>query len=365
MAFYIQPFEGTSPDDVMFLQIYDVADRHDIVVMIHPDEDEQDNIEIALAQNRDVTFLLHGGDMVEDWITDVLDKHPNAYYSLDANMFTVLYNVDTTEEFLAEFKAGFDNLLAENLDKWKDEIQARPDRFVWGSDRGNTWHFDPEVGAMLVEFSRAFIGNLDPEVQERFAYKNAERLIQGLSPLREDQLPSVESLDPPRDLFLPFRTEDVGGGNEFISPFGIIGHSRDTGHGHGGIDIPLNRNAPLYAVADGAILSVEESSDGAGGFDVKLLIRGSAGEGWGFLYEHIQLEPGIDVGSTVNKGQLIARNGLTTDRRNNHLQLTYMFNDYEFYRDQRCWVDHLESSSKKTLLDYFDSIKTTEKFIAQ
>ena len=117
MAFYIQPFEGTSPDDVMFLQIYDVADRHDIVVMIHPDEDEQDNIEIAFAQNRDVTFLLHGGDMVEDWITDVLDKHPNAYYSLDANMFTVLYHVDTTEEFLAEFKAGFDNLLAENLDK--------------------------------------------------------------------------------------------------------------------------------------------------------------------------------------------------------------------------------------------------------
>ena len=312
--------------------------------------------------------------MLEEWITDVLDGHPNAYYSLDANMFTVLYNVDSKEEFLTEFRADFNILLEENIDKWKDEIEARPDRFVGGTDRGNTWHFDPEVGAILLEFSGAFIGSLDPEVQEKFAYKNAERLIRGLSPAAtatttlplDDQIASVESLDPPRDLSIPFRTEDVGGGNEFISPFGIIGHSRDAGHGHGGIDIPLNENAPLFAVADGTILSAEESSDGAGGFDVKLLISGTGGEGWGFLYEHIQLESAVHVGSAVTKGQLIGRNGLTTDRRNSHLQLTYMFNDYEFYRDQRCWVDHLDSSSKKSILDYFDSIKTTDsKFIAQ
>jgi hypothetical protein len=170
---------------------------------------------------------------------------------------------------------------------------------------------------------------------------------------------------PPSGLSLPFRTEDVGGSNEFISPFGIIRHSRDAGHGHGGIDFPLNQNAPIYAVADGTVLSVEESSDGAGGFDVKLLILGTSGEGWGFLYEHVALEPGVASGSVVTKGQRIARNGLTSDRRNNHFQLTYMFNDYMFYRDQRCWVDHLDSSSKKTLLTYFDTIKTKKKFIAQ
>ena len=79
----------------------------------------------------------------------------------------------------------------------------------------------------------------------------------------------------------------MGGSNEFISPFGIIRHSRDSGHGHGGIDIPLNENAPIFAVAEGTILSAEESSDGAGGFDVKLLITGSGGEGWGYIYEHV------------------------------------------------------------------------------
>ena len=182
---------------------------------------------------------------------------------------------------------------------------------------------------------------------------------------RDDHSSQVEPSDPTSDLSLPFNIEDVGGSNEFISPFGIIRHSRDEGHGHGGIDIPLNENAPVYAVADGTILSAEKSSDGAGGFDIKLLISGSGGEGWGFLYEHMMLVSGITAGSTVTKGQLIARNGLTTDRRNNHLQLSYMFNDYTFFRDQRCWVNYLDPISRKSLLAYFDSIKTTEKFIGQ
>ena len=168
----------------------------------------------------------------------------------------------------------------------------------------------------------------------------------------------VEQSAPPGDLSLPFRIEDVGGGNGFTSPFGIIRHSRDTGHGHSGIDIPLNANAPIYAVADGVIVSAEVSGDGAGGFDVKLLISGSRGEGWGFLYEHVALEPGIASGSAVTKGQLIARNGLTTNSRNNHFQLSYMFNEYTFYRDHKCWVDHLVPSSAKLILDYFSSPET-------
>ena len=104
---------------------------------------------------------------------------------------------------------------------------------------------------------------------------------------RDDRDSREEPLGPPSDLSLPFRIEDLGGSNRFISPFGILRHSRDAGHGHGGIDIPLDKNADVYAVSDGTILSVEESGDGAGGFDVILLILGSGGEGWGFLYEHV------------------------------------------------------------------------------
>ena len=181
-----------------------------------------------------------------------------------------------------------------------------------------------------------------------------------------DDLPSqVESSNPLSDLSLPFNIEDVGGSDGFISPFGLIRHSRDKGHGHGGIDIPLNENAPVYAVADGTILSAESSPDAAGGFDIKLLMSGSGGEGWGFLYEHVMLVSGITAGSMVTKGQLIASNGLATTRRNNHLQLSFMFNNYTFFRDQRCWVNYLDPSSRSSLLAYFDSIKTTETFIGQ
>lgn len=164
-------------------------------------------------------------------------------------------------------------------------------------------------------------------------------------------------------LALPFRVEDVKIAGEFISPFGVVRHSRDSGHGHGGIDIPLQMGAPLYAVADGTIISAEKSVDGDGGADIKLLIMGSNGEGWGFLYEHATLEPGIVVGDVVTQGQLIARNVLASERRNNHLQFSFMFNDYLYYRDHRCWADLLDGPDEKALQEFFDSIRSTETFI--
>jgi len=56
-------------------------------------------------------------------------------------------------------------------------IEKYPDQVMWGMDRGHTWHFDEEVGGLLVEYSRVFIGGLDPELQEKYAYKNAEQLL--------------------------------------------------------------------------------------------------------------------------------------------------------------------------------------------
>ena len=160
-----------------------------------------------------------------------------------------------------------------------------------------------------------------------------------------DSLPEPPGL--PSGLLLPFRVEDVGGGNGFISPFGIIRHSRDQGHGHGEIDVPLKMEAPIYAVANGTILSVEESTDGAGSSNVTRLLSGSSGEGWAFLYEHVTLEPGLAESSVVSRSELIARNGLTSDRRNSHFQLTYLFKDYRFSREHRCWVDYLDTVSKE------------------
>ena len=73
----------------------------------------------------------------------------------------------------------FNEVLHAALSEWKLRIEAHPSRFMWGTDRWYDWHFDAEVGGLLEEFGRAFIGRLSPAVQENFAHKNAEALLAG------------------------------------------------------------------------------------------------------------------------------------------------------------------------------------------
>ena len=50
-------------------------------------------------------------------------------------------------------------------------IRRHPDRFMWGTDRGDVlWTYDAEVGKPWWTTPR-FIGRLDPSLQENFAYK--------------------------------------------------------------------------------------------------------------------------------------------------------------------------------------------------
>ena len=173
---------------------------------------------------------------------------------------------------------------------------------------------------------------------------------------------------PVADLALPFALGDVSiDGGEFVSPFGLVRKSQDRAEiGHGGIDIPLTFEAPIYAVAAGTIVSVEPSVDFRPGSVVSLLIQPGSrdGEGWLFLYEHIDMEPGIQAGFTVARGQLIARNAVATGVSNNHLELTDSFNEYRFYRDKTCWVDRLEAGDRSALVDLFENtIRVSEGFI--
>ena len=49
---------------------------------------------------------------------------------------------------------------------------------MWGTDRSDiVWNYDADVGKLLADFGRAFIGRFDPATQDLIAYKNAERLI--------------------------------------------------------------------------------------------------------------------------------------------------------------------------------------------
>ncbi|MBI3027615.1 amidohydrolase family protein [Candidatus Woesearchaeota archaeon] len=184
IAFYKGSFKGVSPDDPSMLEIYKIADKHNLIVMLHPDDGQKQAIEKILKENPNVKFLLHGENMWP-WVENIIGTYPNAFYSIDANLFNIpnehtianIYGPEK-EEFVSEFKANFDKILKVNLEIWKPRIEKHPDSYLWGTDRGYGWHFDSDVDALLEEMSRSFIGQLGHDVQEKFAYKNAERLLE-------------------------------------------------------------------------------------------------------------------------------------------------------------------------------------------
>lgn len=183
IGFYMESFGDVSPDGPQFLEIYKIAQAHNLIVMIHPAQNQRESTEKVLADYPQVRFLIHGGDN-EGWIMELMKKYNNFEYSLDANV-TSLYGYEqrhertkpTKEEWLTYIRGNFNSQLDKAVKNWKTKVETYPDRFTWGTDRWYSWHFDPGVGRILEEFGRAFIARLDPAVQEKFAYKNAEELL--------------------------------------------------------------------------------------------------------------------------------------------------------------------------------------------
>ena len=115
---------------------------------------------------------------------------------------------------------------------------------------------------------------------------------------------------------------------------------------------------------DGVVLTVPPSVDHRPGSVVTLLLDGvwPEGEGWAFLYEHVDLIEGLAEGSRVSRGQEIARSPLSPREANNHLQLTYLFESKTFSREHTCWVDHLKIADRTSLLLRFGDIRAGDSF---
>ncbi len=167
------------PDSQRLLEIYPIIKKNNLIVYFHPGEGQKDNFEKILKQYPDINFIVHG-EQIEDEISDLMDKYPNIYFTandLYGDQY-LLHPRENVESFLAATK-NYEPLLQKDLNTWKTLIERHPDQFLWGTDRGGiaVWTFDRRVGQRLTDYARAFIGRLNPAVQEKFAYKNAERLI--------------------------------------------------------------------------------------------------------------------------------------------------------------------------------------------
>lgn len=172
------------PDAPIFQEIYPLITKHKLLVYMHPGEGHKRNFDRVLREHADVNFIVHGDEIQSD-ILDLMDDYPNIYYGVDAfwgpdmDLFRKFVG-KSKDEYLRAMEKGFERVLDYEVRKWKPKIEKHPDRFLWGIDRGDAvWNYDLEVGQMQVKFARAFIGRLDPRVQEKIAYKNAERLAAG------------------------------------------------------------------------------------------------------------------------------------------------------------------------------------------
>ncbi len=168
------------PDAPIFQGIYPVTTKHNLLVYLHPGEGQVENLARAVSENSQINFVVHGPEIRRD-ITSLMDLYPNIYFTVNG-FFSDTYILrpeETIESFMA-FTQDYTSHLEADLGAWKDRIEAYPDRFMWGTDRGGpaVWTYDLDVGLRLADYGRAFIGQLDPSVQEQFAHRNAERLIE-------------------------------------------------------------------------------------------------------------------------------------------------------------------------------------------
>lgn len=179
------------PDSVRLQEIYPVVRKNKLLVYFHLGEGQKDNFEKVLDENPDINFIWHGDQLIkyEDGqqnlkdVEDILYKHPNAHYGVDELYGDVwlLKPGSSKNNFLTHFE-NYEPLIEKDLETWKSFIERHPNQVLWGTDRGwaPIWSIDTDVALVLNNYSRAFIGRLDSGVQEKFAYKNAERLYQPL-----------------------------------------------------------------------------------------------------------------------------------------------------------------------------------------
>jgi hypothetical protein len=167
------------PDAPIYIGDFQVAKDHDLIVYFHPGYGHQENLERALEQFPEVTFVVHA-DNIAPYIDTIMDKHPNVYYTFN-DIFEdhiPLFRFGEKQMFIDAMERDWNKTLDKALIQYKDVIEKHPDRFMWGTDRSDiAWNYDADVGLLLTRYGRAFIGQLDPTVQEKVAYKNAEVLI--------------------------------------------------------------------------------------------------------------------------------------------------------------------------------------------
>ncbi|MFC2041799.1 hypothetical protein ACFLTY_05735 [Chloroflexota bacterium] len=144
---------------------------------------ELSEVEPSIRKYPDAIFLFHSIQTF-DVVDQLMSKYPNVYYSMDfgGSFFkgrgVSLNRYNNAESFLAAVNgAGLDYIVERNLQDLAPLLQQYPDRIFWGTDIVEPWHFEESVTDLVVRISRQFIGRLPADIQEKYAYQNAQRIF--------------------------------------------------------------------------------------------------------------------------------------------------------------------------------------------
>ncbi|MFC2066229.1 hypothetical protein ACFLUO_04100 [Chloroflexota bacterium] len=179
----------TFNSDVM-QTIFQAVNESKGIVMIHLSggregerPTELAELEPSISSYPDAIFLFHSIGTF-DLVAQLMSKYPNVYYSMDfgASFFkgrgVSLQGYDNAESFLAAVnQTSLGYIVERNLQDLAPLLQKYPDRIFWGTDFSEAWHFEEPVTDLVTDISRRFIGQLPANIQEKYAYQNAQRVF--------------------------------------------------------------------------------------------------------------------------------------------------------------------------------------------
>ncbi len=160
------------------------------IVMIHPiaawwgGPAELTVVESSIRKYPDTIFLFHNLNAF-DLAAPLMSKYPNVYFTLDfGSSFRLEKGIrlgatgskDATSFLASVNQTGLDYIVERNLRDLTPLLQQYPDRIFWGTDH-STWHYEEAVTDVVIRISRQFIGRLPADIQEKYAYQNAQRVF--------------------------------------------------------------------------------------------------------------------------------------------------------------------------------------------
>jgi predicted TIM-barrel fold metal-dependent hydrolase len=155
-----------NPADAAFLQLLEVAGRHNVPVVVHQELDAAATaaLEAALKAVPAATIVLaHAGSAAPAALEGLLARHPNLVIDLSGMHFQ-------RTPALATETGPLDP-------HWKALIDKRPDRFMIGIDVWAARLFEPAMLDRLMRWTRRILGELSPQAAARVAHTNAAALF--------------------------------------------------------------------------------------------------------------------------------------------------------------------------------------------